>query len=168
MKLNDKLVSLGRRWVRWYFNKTYSSLKHHGVKGQKWGVKNGPPYPIKRNNNAMFIKSSIRNEVKNALKDGKIKLSINRGNQLKHTKSNHIDGKSYLDGDLDFAQNLIYELSGTGEVVIHESKGWLNKELVTADREIGVSVDPDTGEEKRTNKAMIIYSKKGSHIMPRR
>lgn len=21
-------------------------LKHHGVKGQKWGVKNGPPYPL--------------------------------------------------------------------------------------------------------------------------
>lgn len=24
-------------------------LAHHGVKGQKWGVRNGPPYPIKRN-----------------------------------------------------------------------------------------------------------------------
>lgn len=28
---------------------TYNSeLMHHGVKGQKWGVKNGPPYPIDR------------------------------------------------------------------------------------------------------------------------
>ena len=23
-------------------------LQHHGVKGQKWGVKNGPPYPIQK------------------------------------------------------------------------------------------------------------------------
>jgi hypothetical protein len=23
------------------------SLEHHGIKGQKWGVKHGPPYPIK-------------------------------------------------------------------------------------------------------------------------
>ena len=23
-----------------------TSFKHHGVKGQKWGVRNGPPYPI--------------------------------------------------------------------------------------------------------------------------
>jgi len=23
-------------------------LEHHGVKGQKWGVKNGPPYPLYR------------------------------------------------------------------------------------------------------------------------
>ena len=24
-------------------------LMHHGIKGQKWGVKNGPPYPLKEN-----------------------------------------------------------------------------------------------------------------------
>lgn len=23
-------------------------LAHHGVKGQKWGIQNGPPYPIKK------------------------------------------------------------------------------------------------------------------------
>lgn len=23
-----------------------SFLRHHGVKGQEWGVRNGPPYPI--------------------------------------------------------------------------------------------------------------------------
>lgn len=23
-------------------------LKHHGIKGQEWGVKNGPPYPLTR------------------------------------------------------------------------------------------------------------------------
>lgn len=23
-----------------------SSLMHHGIKGQKWGVENGPPYPL--------------------------------------------------------------------------------------------------------------------------
>ena len=28
--------------------KTDQYLEHHGVKGQKWGVKNGPPYPIKK------------------------------------------------------------------------------------------------------------------------
>ena len=26
-----------------------SELAHHGIKGQKWGVRNGPPYPIDRN-----------------------------------------------------------------------------------------------------------------------
>lgn len=27
----------------------FRELFHHGVKGQKWGIRNGPPYPIKRN-----------------------------------------------------------------------------------------------------------------------
>lgn len=25
-------------------------LLHHGIKGQKWGVRNGPPYPLERGN----------------------------------------------------------------------------------------------------------------------
>ena len=33
----------------WYYNSD-GELCHHGVKGQKWGVKNGPPYPLKGNN----------------------------------------------------------------------------------------------------------------------
>lgn len=25
----------------------YNEIKHHGIKNQKWGVRNGPPYPLK-------------------------------------------------------------------------------------------------------------------------
>jgi len=31
----------------WYNKIIYGNeLKHHGIKGQKWGVRNGPPYPL--------------------------------------------------------------------------------------------------------------------------
>lgn len=30
----------------WEWNLDDDYLGHHGVKGQKWGVRNGPPYPI--------------------------------------------------------------------------------------------------------------------------
>lgn len=38
--------------------KTY--LAHHGVKGQKWGVKNGPPYPIGSSPRKVFISGTWR------------------------------------------------------------------------------------------------------------
>lgn len=31
----------------WQYNYSrYDELYHHGIKGQKWGIKNGPPYPL--------------------------------------------------------------------------------------------------------------------------
>lgn len=43
MQLNQTLIRCGKNWIKQYFR-----LAHHGVKGQKRGVRNGPPYPIKR------------------------------------------------------------------------------------------------------------------------
>lgn len=134
-----------------------SILCHHGVKGMKWGVRNGPPYPIERDT-----------VVKDAIDSGLVSKKINREKQMRHTKSHHTPGRSYLDGDLDFAQKLVDELSGTGNPVIGDSGEWLRMERVEASEDIGVLVDNDTGQEKRTNKAMIRYSKTGTHIHPRK
>lgn len=30
------------------------SISHHGIKGQKWGERNGPPYPIKRKKSSEY------------------------------------------------------------------------------------------------------------------
>lgn len=35
-----------------------SYLSHHGVKGQKWGVQNGPPYPLDSGNDSSKKKKS--------------------------------------------------------------------------------------------------------------
>ncbi len=32
------------------------ALSHHGVKGQKWGVRNGPPYPLEKSSDSDIIK----------------------------------------------------------------------------------------------------------------
>ena len=43
MRISRRLVRLGFERATQYFE-----LKHHGIKGQKRGVRHGPPYPIKR------------------------------------------------------------------------------------------------------------------------
>ena len=42
-------------------------LKHHGIEGQKWGVKNGPPYPLDEKT-VKKVKSKSKEE---AMKSGK-------------------------------------------------------------------------------------------------
>lgn len=136
-----------------------SELAHHGVKGQKWGVRNGPPYPLDKSSKHDTI-------VKDAIESGQVSKKINREKQMRHTKNDHTPGRSYLDGDLEYAQKVVDKLSGTGKPVMN-SDNWLRKEKVVDSQIIGTHVDR-TGVETRTNKAMIVYSKTGTHIYPRK
>lgn len=36
-----------------------SMLEHHGIKGQKWGVKNGPPYPIDKSGKSDIVRKTV-------------------------------------------------------------------------------------------------------------
>lgn len=132
-----------------------SILYHHGVKGMKWGVRNGPPYPIERDTT-----------VQDAIASGEVSKKINREKQMRHTKSHHTSGRSYLDGDLDFAQELVDEYGGNGKpIYTGKNKQWNHRERIEAEHNIGIYVDAD-GNEIRSNKAMIVYSKTGTHIYP--
>lgn len=37
-------------------------LIHHGIKGQKWGIRNGPPYPLKKNKNYVIVDPNTKQE----------------------------------------------------------------------------------------------------------
>lgn len=138
----------------------YNVLAHHGIKGQKWGVRNGPPYPLDKSQKSDTI-------VEDAIESGEVSKTINREKQLRHTKSNHAPGRSYLDGDLDYAQELVDRYSGKGETKTNRDGSWNHRERITANHDIGVYVDED-GNETRSNTAMIIYSNTGTHIYPAR
>lgn len=52
MVIDDVKVKKGYIWVKMNYPNTMNEalvpreLVHHGIKGQKWGVRNGPPYPL--------------------------------------------------------------------------------------------------------------------------
>lgn len=136
-----------------------NTLAHHGIKGQKWGVKNGPPYPLDKHQKRDTI-------VEEAIKSGEVSSKINREKQLRHTKTYHTPGRSYLDGDLDFAQELVNEHGGKGRPIYDGNGNWTHQERVTAEKIIGTHVNKNTLEETKTDKAIITYSKTGTHIYP--
>lgn len=73
-----------------------------------------------------------------------------------------------MDGDLAEAQRLVDELSATGEAVFDRNGNWKNKERVVSDKIIGTYVDNENGKETMTNAVVIVYSRTGSHIYPRK
>ncbi len=137
----------------------YNVLAHHGIKGQKWGVRNGPPYPLDKSQKSDTI-------VEDAIESGEVSKTINREKQLRHTKSNHAPGRSYLDGDLDYAQELVDRHSGKGSPIRDRNGNWTHQERIDNDKSIGSYVDRRTMEETKTSKGIIVYSKTGTHIYP--
>lgn len=125
----------------------------------------------------MYNKSSLEENIRLYEKDvsirkdirsGKIYTSVEKGKQGKHIigHNNYIPGRSYLTVSEDQVQNLVQKYAGTGWLRRDSNDRWVHKEIVTADRTIGVVVDPLTGEKKGTRKFVIHYSKTGVHIVP--
>lgn len=149
-------------------------LSHHGIKGQKWGVRRTPEqlgHKIARvgrfAGGGRVAKSGKHDTiVEKAIRSGQVSKTINREKQLRHTLDGHIPGRSYIHGDLEFAQKLVDELNGTGEPIMVSGNRWINRERVAAPYIIGTHVDSETGDEIDTNKAVIVYSKTGTHIYP--
>ena len=108
--------------------------------------------------------------VKDAVSSGAVTTKINAEKQGRHVKTSpaYIEGRSYINGTLEDAQRIVDDFSGTGIPLMDAHGNWLHKERVQADYVIGANVDPDTGKETKTGKGMIIYSKTGTHIVPRK
>lgn len=74
---------------------------------------------------------------------------------------------SYLYGDLDYAQRLVDKHSEKRTPLLDKNGNWLRKEKFTDTKAIGVHLDIN-GKKVETDAGMIVYSKTGTHVYPRR
>lgn len=104
------------------------------------------------------------------IKSDETPKNIAIGSQGKHIKghNNYIEGRSYLTISEKEIQKLVDKYAGTGEIPRTSKGEWKNKEIIIADKDIGVDIDFKTGKESKTNRFVIHYSKKGVHIVPTR
>lgn len=47
-----------------YYNANVNELQHHGVKGMRWGHKNGPPYPLDSRVPSHHVKRQAKKDAK--------------------------------------------------------------------------------------------------------
>lgn len=123
-------------------------------------------------NNPVEFESTKRTaadrKIQNRLASDAQPKTIDSGKQGKHIQghNNYIPGRSYLTITEKEAQQLVDRYAGTGTIQRDRSGKFANRELVVADKNIGVSIDPRTGRETATNRFYIHYSKTGVHIVP--
>ena len=126
-------------------------LNHYGVKGMKWGVRK------QKNGHHEYRVDKMR-------KSGTLSVMENL---LDIAVKNYKEGRSYLEGDLQRAEELYKELRGTGEPIVDKNGVWLKKERVCSPNVEGYHFEKG-GNGTATNKLMIVYSVKGSHLFPRK
>ena len=80
----------------------------------------------------------------------------------------YIEGRSYITGNIEYSQKLVDELGRTGIPILDSKGNWTHKERVEASEILGVHISPENNKETETKKATIVYSKTGSHIIPRK
>lgn len=87
-------------------------IYHHGVKGQKWGVRNGPPYPLDRSGGKGVAKSG---------KGDRIRITISgHKNPDNQYKPNSVIDHIREDGSIKAR-------------AFYDANGWKEKEIHTSD-----------------------------------
>lgn len=115
-------------------------------------------------------KKKKKAEIRERIRSDEIPKKLNIGNQNKHIvdSKGYQEGRSYIYSDLNTAQDIINQWAGTGEIRLNDSGEWNNKEFITLDHDIGMYINPQSGERYPTNTVSIHYGKKGTHIVPAR
>ena len=109
-------------------------------------------------------------QMQEQIRTGVVSKTINPDMQGKHILGHkeYRQGRSYLLEGVD-AQGLVDRYSGTGHAIEEKKTGkWKCREAIDADVDIGVNIDPITGEQTLTNRFTIHYSKSRTHIVPSR
>lgn len=109
-----------------------NALAHHGIKGQKWGVKNGPPYPLDSSN-------------KNILTSGNISDIIKSTNRSLNGKIKQIPDEKFTDYALDFDKS--YDKANT----FKEALGYTKNNYKSLIKNINDHFDADKLEERGDN-----------------
>lgn len=96
----------------------------------------------------------------------KVNITVNHEKQARHMRDapEYLPGRSYMTITEEETQEIVIKYHGTGIITV--TKAGQIKETIVLDKDVGVTVNPDTGEEETTNTIKIHYSKTGVHVVP--
>lgn len=144
-----------------------SYIYHHGIRGQKWGRKNGPPYPLSQEDYSKAEKNQKKSnklaEKKGVTKYGHEEHTIPKGTMIYRTTATENDlgdGEkyySYLDFDRDhYNGGWIRQTGKTGKA--YEHKYMLKDDIKIPSRDVQKKAIADILKEDKNSKIKIVNS----------
>ena len=155
-------------------------LYHHGIQGQKWGKRNGPPYPLnkdistgKRLKNTVFISGSSKTQTKDSpyyrqrlpkqitnkidkMIENNDTIIVGDAPGIDRQVQNYLNKKGYKN----------VEIYGPGKSVRYlANKSWKTNPIDDPDHEVGSKewlAKKDIEMSKRANKGMAIILDEGA------
>lgn len=121
--------------MSWY-NTTYDEIYHHGIDGQRWGVQNGPPYPLKPAVSSAVKQGKSREEIQAAKRRSKTlkKARAVRAKNLKEkAKVKAQEEKEKEKSERDAKKQEEKRLKQTESAKKNPSSAFKNRELLTTD-----------------------------------
>lgn len=149
-------------------------LYHHGVQGQKWGVRNGPPYPIGSGKPSLFKKQRTKAFAKNAhgefmgqSRDNDIKIKAGTtANRIQAGNNSGKDGNTYVSFDkLDTFEYLVPSAAnGAGGIYLGDKEGRIiqlkvQRDIIAPSYEKTMDAYIRTILDKDARKSMIDFYK---------
>lgn len=164
--------------MMYYVEPSMMDVMHHGKKGMKWGIRNGPPYPIGKKNKTVFISGSSKTQFKDS--------EYYRGQlprEVKKTIDKYIeDGKKIIVGDApgidrqvqNYLKSKRYsnvEIYGPGtKVRYNANKKWKTNPIDAPEFEVGSKdwlAKKDIAMTKAANEMLAIILDEGSEATRR-
>lgn len=108
----------------WQYNYTLNSdeIFHHGIKGQKHGVRNGPPYPLNLTKSSKSSKINADTYLKSSSDFKELRLPIKEYAHVMHEVATHIsheqrNKKVFSKNIGNYAYRFINNFDGTYRII---------------------------------------------------
>lgn len=75
LQMIGMLKNIGDKFMTRYVYISHSALVHHGIKGMKWGKRNGPPYPLDASDHSAAEKKANNGRYSQGVKQNRSKMT---------------------------------------------------------------------------------------------
>lgn len=126
-------------------------LMHHGIRGQKWGIMNGPPYPLNDNVKAIAYRGGL-------LKDG-TQLNINKRDVAQARKIVNKNIKYLTTNELNEYRNRLMLEGNLGDLTGSNWAEKQGKKILDSLEKVATNAAVKTGSTFLSNASMLGIAK---------